>query len=310
VAFYVSVEPYDVAAGGEEAVFELEPAAVAGAVAPTVAAAPTTQAVAAATQAAPTQPAAQPQQTPPPTTATASTTTVSVATAPPTTVQGLPVSVTVVGDSQAHSLAVNLPSGIESTFDVDDGSIDGCSVYDSGNIVTARPGFSNTFGICEGWVSRWAEAAEEHDVALVVLGAWDVFDLEIGGTLIPFGTPEFDAMFMSNTLRGIQAMTATGAKVVLLEVACMRPQDVDGAAVPALPERGDDGRVAHVNDLLRQTAAYLPDKVSFVEGPDEWCDDPLISTDLGYRWDGVHVHRPGANLIFETIAPHLLAIAE
>jgi hypothetical protein len=96
--------------------------------------------------------------------------------------------------------------------------------------------------------------------------------------------------------------------VALLEVACMRPQDVEGAGVPALPERGDDARVAHLNDLLRSVAAASPDTVTFVEGPDAWCADESISTDLGHRWDGVHVYKPGANLIYTTIAPALLAI--
>ena len=51
-----------------------------------------------------------------------------------------------------------------------------------------------------------------------------------------------------------------------------------------------------------------PANVSFVSGPTEWCNDPAIATDLGYRWDGVHVYKPGAKLIYETIAPALLAI--
>ena len=88
----------------------------------------------------------------------------------------------------------------------------------------------------------------------------------------------------------------------------MRPKDVKGAGVPALPERGDDARVAHLNDLLEQVAASDPANVSFVKGPAEWCNDPSISTDLGYRWDGVHVYKPGAKLIYEAIAPALLAI--
>ena len=83
----------------------------------------------------------------------------------------------------------------------------------------------------------------------------------------------------------------------------MRPQDVDGAGVPALPERGDDARVAHVNELLRAVAASDPARVTFVEGPDEWCADEAVATDLGMRWDGVHVYNPGAALIYETITP-------
>ena len=88
----------------------------------------------------------------------------------------------------------------------------------------------------------------------------------------------------------------------------MRPEDVDGAGVPALPERADDGRVAHLNDLLRGAAAADPAGVTFVEGPDAWCTDPAVSTDHSYRWDGVHVYRQGAKLIFETIASALLTI--
>ena len=83
--------------------------------------------------------------------------------------------------------------------------------------------------------------------------------------------------------------------------------------MPALPERGDDERVAHVNELQRQVAASYgsgaTSPVQFVEGPDAWCADETIATDLGYRWDGVHVYKPGANLIYETVAPDLLRLA-
>jgi hypothetical protein len=77
--------------------------------------------------------------------------------------------------------------------------------------------------------------------------------------------------------------------------------------VPPLPERGDDVRVAHINELLRSVADARPE-VSFVPGPAAWCNDETIATDLGYRWDGVHVYKPGANLVYETIAPTLLAL--
>ena len=42
--------------------------------------------------------------------------------------------------------------------------------------------------------------------------------------------------------------------------------------------------------------------------PTAWCNDEAIATDLGHRWDGVHVYKPGAKLIYETIAPTLLAL--
>ena len=48
--------------------------------------------------------------------------------------------------------------------------------------------------------------------------------------------------------------------------------------------------------------------VTFVEGPDAWCADEAVATDVGMRWDGVHVYKPGAKLIYDTIAPALLAM--
>jgi peptidoglycan/LPS O-acetylase OafA/YrhL len=241
---------------------------------------------------------------------------VAVTTSPSTT---LPVAVAtsarlaIVGDSQANALAINLPDGVDAAFPtVVNGSVDGCSVYDSGS-VRSSVRFSNSFAICDGWQDEWADAASGTDVALVVVGAWDVFDVVDGDATYGFATPAGDELFTTNLESGIDAMLAEGANVGLLEVACMRPQDVDGAGVRALPERGDDARVAHVNDLLRDTAAGYQAtgnmRVQFVEGPDEWCGDEAIASDLGYRWDGVHVYKPGANLIYTTVAPDLLRLA-
>jgi hypothetical protein len=89
----------------------------------------------------------------------------------------------------------------------------------------------------------------------------------------------------------------------------MRPVDVAGAGVRALPERGEDERVDHVNDVMRWVSSQYGPEVQVIEGPDEWCSDEAIATDLGYRWDGVHVYEPGANLIFESIAKQLLELA-
>ena len=222
----------------------------------------------------------------------------------------LPRRVTIVGDSQAHALAINLPTGIESTFTINDGSIDGCGVYDTGRVVSTRTSFRRSFADCSGWAAKWGRSASsaKAEVALVVLGAWDVFDLQLADRTLVFGTPEADAFYLAQLQQGIDSLKATGAHVALLEVACMRPKDVKGAGVPALPERGDDTRTGHVNDLLKQAAAKDPTHVSFVAGPQAWCSDQAISVDLAYRWDGVHVYKAGANLIFLIITPALLKL--
>jgi hypothetical protein len=226
-----------------------------------------------------------------------------VGTLPP----NLPRRVTVVGDSQATALLKNAPKGLGSTLDLHDGALNGCGLYDEGSIRSAA-NFRRVFGNCEGWPDEWAESAAEGQaqITLVVLGAWDVFDLDRDDGLLAFGTPEHDAYLTGQLQRGIDALVGVGSKVALLEVPCYEP--VGGGGLVALPERGDEARTEHLNELFRQVAAANPASVSFISSPTEWCDDEAIATDLGYRWDGVHYYRPGAKLVFETIAPQLLAI--
>jgi peptidoglycan/LPS O-acetylase OafA/YrhL len=228
-----------------------------------------------------------------------------------TTIAELPRTMLIVGDSQAHALAINKPSGIEKTFAIADGSIDGCGIYDRGVGVGGTNGnFRRNFANCVGFEKSWAKSATKAraDVVLVVIGAWEVLDLKINGFTFAFNTAPADTMFRTQMQRGIDALRATGATVALLEVACMRPVDSKGGPVPALPQRGDDMRTRHLNELLREIAAPEDDGVFFVSGPKEWCSDPKISTSLSYRWDGVHAYKPGAKLIFETIATSILQL--
>ena len=99
-AFYASVQHFDAARGGAGAVFSVGPVTgqqpVLAAAVPSGAAAPG---------------------------------------ATPTTTAVLPRRLVVVGDSQAHALAINLPDGIGSTFAISDGSVEGCGVYDTGTVI-------------------------------------------------------------------------------------------------------------------------------------------------------------------------------
>jgi hypothetical protein len=228
-----------------------------------------------------------------------------------TTIAKLPRKLVIVGDSQAHSLAINKPSGIEKTFVIADGSIDGCGIYDRGVGVGGTNGnFRRNFANCVGFEKSWAKSATKAkaDVALVVIGAWEVLDLKINSFIFALNTSPADTIFRTQMKRGIDALRSTGATVALLEVACMRPVDSKGGPVPALPQRGDDMRTSHLNDLLREIATPEDDGVFFVSGPKEWCSDPTISASLSYRWDGVHAYKPGAKLIFETIANTILRL--
>jgi hypothetical protein len=246
-----------------------------------------------------------------PTSVPASATTVANTPVTSTTLAKLPRRLLIVGDSQAHAIAVNKPSGIEKTFVITDGSIDGCGVYDRGVGIGGTTGkFRRNFANCKGFETKWSKTAvsSRAEVALVIIGAWEVMDLQINSFLFKVNTVPADTMFKTQLQRGIDALRKQNVAVALLEVACMRPVESKGGPVPPLPQRGDDTRTGHLNALMREVAAPENDGVYFVSGPKEWCTDPKVSTSLSYRWDGVHVYKPGAKLILETIAPALLQI--
>jgi peptidoglycan/LPS O-acetylase OafA/YrhL len=217
----------------------------------------------------------------------------------------LPRRIAVVGDSQATALVRNAPTGLAQYLKVSDGAVEGCGLVDAGSIVTSAR-FRRDFDNCHGWEQKWARSAAGNAITLVVIGAWDVFDVRRDGARVAFGSAQDDQYLAGQLRRGIDAVTATGSKVALLEVPCYR--NVDGGGLVALPERSSDQRTGHLNDLLRAAAADDPAHVVFVAGPKQWCSDPSIATDLGYRWDGVHYYRPGAKLVFDTITPALLQV--
>jgi peptidoglycan/LPS O-acetylase OafA/YrhL len=220
-----------------------------------------------------------------------------------------PVRVVVVGDSQAQALASNTPDGLDAFLSITDGAVDGCGVWDDGTI-WSRQGMKRPNGDCIGWSRKWGASATQAnaEIALVVIGAWDVFDIAYKEGVTTFNSPAWDAKFAASLQKGVTALTAAGTKVALLEVACMHPVFNAGAVVPPLPERGEAWRTAHVNDLLKRFAAANPGAVTFIAGPTEWCNNPTIANDTNYRWDGVHVYKPGGKLIFETITPALLQL--
>ena len=227
-----------------------------------------------------------------------------------TTLPKLPRRVVIVGDSQAHSLYVNRPSGIEKTFQLANGALDGCGVFERGvGVGGSRGGFRRDFGNCVGFDKKWAASAKKAkaEVALVVIGAWEVLDLRMGTVVYNLGSESTDALFKRQLGKGVKALRDAGVSVALLEVACMRPSAPSGP-VPPLPQRGEDKRTQHLNTLLREFAEPDNDGVHFVQGPREWCNNKMISTSTSYRWDGVHVYKPGAKLILETIASSLLQL--
>jgi peptidoglycan/LPS O-acetylase OafA/YrhL len=231
---------------------------------------------------------------------------------PPTSAQAaapadLPRTITVVGDSTAMSLAINFPSDMAETLVVHDGSTEGCGIVDRGAMRSASHQ-RRSFGECEGYAAEWSQAVSstQPDVALVVIGAWEVFDLDLEDGVVQFGSAEHEDFLRANLRRGVDALLQTPARIALLEVPCYHP--VDGGGLQALPERGDQTRTALLNRLLRELAEERSDRISLVRSPEAFCSDATTASDLGLRWDGVHYGPLGGDYVWDAIAPELVAL--
>ena len=116
-------------------------------------------------------------------------------------------------------------------------------------VIHSRIGYTRDLGAdCGNWQSQWRSNVErDHpQIAVVEIGAWDVFDETVNGRTLAFGSPAWNAYFTKTLHQGIRLLLAPGAQVALMGVPCYRP--IAAGGLPLLPERGDDARTRHLND--------------------------------------------------------------
>jgi peptidoglycan/LPS O-acetylase OafA/YrhL len=220
-----------------------------------------------------------------------------------------PVRVGFFGDSQGMTLLLNRPDGLDPLLRLTDDTIEGCGIL-GGTISSASGQTRDLDADCAGWQSTWAAhaARDKPQIAVIEIGAWEVFDDRVNGTMLRFGTSGWDDYFDRQLASGIGVLRKAGSQVALLSVPCYQP--ISAGGLQALPERGDRKRTSHVNTLLRSAARAEPSHVFFIRSPIQFCNDPDVVGNTGYRWDGVHFYKPGAALEFRTIGPEFLAIPQ
>ena len=146
---------------------------------------------------------------------------------------------------------------------------------------------------------RRAVTTADASVALVVLGAWDVFDLRDrrrhGPDVRHAGVGRVRPRAACS--EGIDALVGGRcAKVALLEVRVHATDLASRApAVPALPERADDAaRRPRQRAVARPWPPRTRRRRRSSTGPTRGAATRRSPTDVGMRWDGVHVYKPGA----------------
>lgn len=218
------------------------------------------------------------------------------------------VRVVVVGDSVGLGLANGLPSDVPGVA-VRASAIAGCGLLDAKAVVPADAGdvarTPASKGACEEpRTTEWADALATFDpqVAIIQWGAYEVFDHEVDGTRLVFGTPEFDRLVISQLERHVATLGSTGASVALLTVPCFS----NGSA----PERNDPSRIDHLNELAAEVAGSTG--ATLLDLHEQVCPSGEFTPELdgtAMYADGIHFSRAGAAVVWSWLAPEARALA-
>jgi SGNH domain (fused to AT3 domains) len=216
-----------------------------------------------------------------------------------------PVKVAIFGDSQGTALYATRPAEVAKSLRLSDLSISACGIL-RGRVVSRSGERFDLIGACPNWLDKWRTDAKrvKPEIALVVIGAWDVFDLRTADHTLTFATPAWDANFLATLRLGLAAIRQSGAQIALAELPCYRPRRTNPRPPGWWPERGDDARTRHVNDLLRQVADGR--RIFTVAPASAFCTTRSVGDNRSYRYDGVHYLRPGATVYFDAIIPQLV----
>jgi hypothetical protein len=213
------------------------------------------------------------------------------------------------------TLVLNMPPDTGRYLKLDDQTIEGCGIL-LGRIASRSGEKRDLAAACSSWPQKWAaKAAAEHpQIALVMLGAWDPFDLVLPDRTLTFGSPAWDTEYLARLDQGVKILQGSGAQVAIALLPVYRPVGKPGVGAGYWPERGDDARIAHINDLLKAYVARTPPAASgrptvfLVKPPAEFSAGNPIASNTAYRWDGVHFYKQGAQLYLKTVIPQLLAV--
>jgi hypothetical protein len=219
---------------------------------------------------------------------------------------GPPVRVLTVGDSVGFTLSLGLQqTGPSDGLAVWNYSELGCSLERDGDPVLG--GELQVGSRHCAWHERWPALLDQAqpDVVVALFGAWDVLDYSVQGHLMPVGSPERDAYFLSELDAAADLLTSRGSKLILLTVPYFSRPEVDTATIWT---EFQPWRVDHINALYRAWVKDNPDRGTLIDlnrrvSPGGQFADTIDGVQV--RGDGVHFTAAGAVWVTEWLNPQL-----
>ena len=144
------------------------------------------------------------------------------------------------------------------------------------------------------------------DVALVIPGAAEMYDRAVDGGVASVGSDEFRAAFLAQIDRAVH--DANAGTVAVVTAPCRRVPD--SGTDPQAGVLNDAGRLATVNDLVRQYAADHPG-VGLIDLDGYLCPHGYTDTvdGVALRTDGMHFSPAGAALVWGWLGPQVNGLA-
>ncbi len=175
-----------------------------------------------------------------------------------------PVTVLVVGDSVADGAAQSM-AAVARDFGaaVVNRAVWGCGIVQGGpfryfGALTMQP------PQCDDWPTRWVQAVQSSgpQVAVLMVGRWELMDRVVGGSWSHIGEAPFDAYLRGKLDQAVEVLSARGAEVVITTAPYfrrgLRP---DGGLYP----EDEPERVDRYNSIVREVAARHPGRVAVVD---------------------------------------------
>jgi len=212
-----------------------------------------------------------------------------------------------LGDSQSFSLRQYYGNRVDGL------AVNGSTQLGCGTLLAERNVDGETrpnIPACATWEPRWTEeiARLKPDLVLLMLGLGELYDRQVGDTVVRFGAPEHRDWLYREIDRRREAAEATGGRFALTTVLCHRVK---------LGATGRDGQIA--NDPVRlawlnqaiDDYADLHPEARVVDLHGIACSSGYTETMDGVqlRDDGLHLNEQGAALVWQRLGPMLVAAA-
>ncbi|HWC21954.1 MAG TPA: acyltransferase family protein [Flexivirga sp.] len=216
----------------------------------------------------------------------------------------------IVGDSVGFSLGYNFPAKAFPTVKPTANVNFGCGTAEQHIVVDgqAQPEQQG----CGDIFTEWSDGVTSTKPNVIVwsLGAWEVYDHEIGGKTLKVGSAAYASYLRGRLEDGLTAMNRAGAHgpIVIPEVPCLGQPKYVVDGVNMATDRNDPKRAAAVNQILKGFAAAHRKTVHLVNTNELVCPTGKFTEKVHgvqLRHDGVHYTKAGASAFWRWIMPQV-----